>query len=225
MPKVASQQANAAKIIIAVILIFSLSYAILRYNILGDVPWKDLSFFVLNKSIALSAFILLSFNFSLRPLGNLGVKVPEGFINARRQLGMTAVVLVLIHVLMSFLIFNPANYVKFFEANGTITLYAGISMLGGILSFVVIWGYSLSFITYLRDDKRFTQVITSRNFLLLTMLLGMVHLFFMGFEGWLNPSGWHGGLPPISLLGFIFFMVSYIINVIGKEKTLPKTLK
>ena len=71
-------------------------------------------------------------------------------------------------------------------------------MLGGILSFVVLWGYNLSFQTHLRDEKTFIRFITSRKFLLFAMLLSAIHLFFMGFEGWLSPSGWHGGLPPIS---------------------------
>jgi len=165
----------------------------------------------------LSAFILLTCNFGFGPLKNLGVNVPGSWLNARKALGMSGFLLVLIHALMSFMLFSPAVYGKFFEQNGTLTLVAGLSMLGGILAFVVLWGYNLSFQTHLREDKAFIQFITSRKFLLVAMILGGVHLFFMGYTGWLNPSGWHGGLPPISLVAMVFFVTGYTVNVLGRK--------
>jgi DMSO/TMAO reductase YedYZ heme-binding membrane subunit len=198
-------------------MIFGLAYAILRYHIAGPVPWKDFPFFILNKGISLSAFILLTCNFSFGPLNNLGVRVPEGWLNARKAMGMTGFLLVLIHALMSFLLFRSSVYGKFFETDGTLTLLAGLSMLGGILAFVVLWAYNLSFQTFLREDRAYIRFITSRKFLLFALLLGAVHLFFMGYEGWLKPSGWHGGLPPISLVAFAFFAAGYVVNLFGRE--------
>jgi DMSO/TMAO reductase YedYZ heme-binding membrane subunit len=210
-------QKNSAGSIITIALIVGLGYAVLRYHLVGPVPWKDFPFFILNKGISLSAFILLTLNFGLGPLNNLGVKVSEGWLNARKALGMTGFLLVLIHVLMSFLLFNPSIYGKFFADNGTLTLLAGLSMLAGISAFVVLWGYNMSFQTFLREDKAFIQFITSRKFLLFALLLGAAHLFFMGYEGWLNPDSWHGGLPPISLVAFAIFAVGYVINLFGRE--------
>lgn len=211
------QTKNYAARLIAFTCIFSIGYAILRYHILGPVPWKDLSFFTLNKGIALSSFILLTFNFSFGPLNNLGLKMPEGLLNARRALGMTGFLLALIHALMSFMLFTPARYAQFFLEDGNLTLIAGLSMLGGVLAFVLLWGYNLSFQTHLREDKKFIQFITSRKFLLIAMLFSLFHLFFMGYKGWLAPSAWHGGLPPISLIGFVFFVLMYIINLLGRK--------
>jgi hypothetical protein len=208
---------NSAAFIITIAIIFGLAYAVLRYHVVGPVPWKDFPFFILNKGISLSAFILLTCNFGFGPLNNLGVKVPEGWLNARKALGMTGFLLALIHALMSFMLFSPSVYGKFFETDGTLTMLAGLSMLGGVLAFVVLWGYNLSFQTHLREDKAFIQFITSRTFLLWAMLLGAAHLFFMGYEGWLNPSGWHGGIPPVSLVAFAFFAVGYVINLFGRE--------
>ncbi len=208
---------NSASSIITIALIFGLAYAIVRYHIVGPIPWKDFPFFILNKGISLSAFVLLTLNFGLGPLNNLGAKVPEGWLNARKALGMTGFLLVLIHALMSFMLFSPSVYSKFFETDGTLTMLAGLSMLGGVLAFVVLWGYNMSFQTFLREDKAFIQFITSRTFLLWAMLLGAAHIFFMGYEGWLNPSGWHGGIPPVSLVAFAFFAVGYVINLFGRE--------
>jgi DMSO/TMAO reductase YedYZ heme-binding membrane subunit len=208
---------NSAGQIIAVTLLFGLAYAVVRYHVAGPVPWKDFPFFILNKAISLSAFILLTFNFAFGPLNNLGVSVPVGWLNARKALGMTGFLLVLIHALMSFMLFTPAVYAQFFETDGTLTLLAGISMLGGVLAFVVLWAYNLSFQTHLREDQAFIRFITSRKFLLVALVLGGVHLFFMGYRGWLNPSGWHGGIPPVSLVAFTFFVAGYIVNVLGRR--------
>ncbi len=208
---------NSAGRIIALALVFSISYAVIRYHIVGSVPWKDFPFFILNKGISLAAFILITCNFGFGPLNNLGVKVPEGWLNARKALGMTGFLLVLIHALMSFMLFNSSVYEKFFEADGTLTLLAGLSMLGGVLAFVVLWAYNLSFQTHLREDKSFIQFITSRKFLLWAMVLGAVHLVFMGYQGWMTPSGWHGGIPPISLVAITFFVVGYTVNVLGRK--------
>lgn len=208
---------NSAGPIILVVMIFGLAFAVVRYHVAGPVPWKDFPFFILNKGLSLSAFILLTFNFSFGPLHSLGVKVPQRWLNARKALGMTCFLLVLIHALMSFMLFSPSVYAKFFQADGTLTLLAGLSMLGGVLAFVVLWAYNLSFQTHLREDQVFIEFITSRKFLLVAMILGGAHLFFMGYEGWLNPSGWHGGIPPVSLVAFAFFVVAYVVNLLGRE--------
>jgi hypothetical protein len=208
---------NSAGPLIAIVMIFGLAYAVLRYHIVGPVPWTDFPFFILNKGISLSAFILLAFNFGLGPMNNLGLRIPEGWLNARKAMGMTGFLLVLIHALMSFMLFSPSVYAKFFLDNGSLTLLAGLSMLSGILGFVVLWGYNMSFQTFLREDKAFIQFITSRKFMLFALLLGAAHLFFMGYEGWLKPAGWHGGLPPVSLVAFVFFAVCYVMNLFGRK--------
>jgi hypothetical protein len=81
-----------------------------------------------------------------------------------------------------------------------------------------ISGYNLSFKTTMRDDKAFMAFITSRKSMLWALLLGAAHLFFMGYSGWLNPGGWHGGLPPISLVAFVVFLIGYVINLMGRRQ-------
>ena len=217
MNQQSDEQENLAGTIILVTLLLAVGYSILRYHIVGPVPWKDFPFFILNKGLCLGAFVLLSMNFALGPLNNLGVSVPAGWLNARKALGMTGFLLVLVHVLMSFLLFNSSVYSKFFRDDGTMTLLAGLSMLAGVLAFVVLWGYNMTFQTFLREDKAFIRFITSRGFMLFALLLGAAHLFFMGYEGWLEPSDWHGGLPPISLVAFTIFAIGYVINMFGRE--------
>jgi len=168
---VTTEQKNSAALIISITIGLAIGYAILRYHIVGSVPWKDFPFYILNKGISLSAFVL----------------------------------------------FTPAVYGNFFEADNTLTLFGGLSMLEGVLAFVVLWAYNMTFQTHLREDKAFVEFITSRRFLLFALLLGAFHLIFMGYQGWLDPDGWHGGLPPISLVAFVIFAAGYVINLFGRE--------
>ena len=208
---------NSAGKIIAITMLFSLAYVVTRYHIFGGVPWKDFPFYILNKALALGGFILITYNFSFGPLKNFGIKVPDSWLNARNILSMTGFLLVLIHALMSFILFRPEIYGKFFEKDGTLTLMAGISILGGILSFVILWMMNLTFQSYMREDKAFVDFITSRTFLLWAFTLGGVHLFFMGYSGWLHPSLWHAGIPPVSLVAMLFFIVGYTVNILGRK--------
>ena len=212
-----SNNRNAAAAIITVTMSLSVVYAVLRYHLVGEVPWKDFPFFVLNKGLCLGAIILISLNFALGPAKNLGLPVPSAWLNARKALGMSGFLFVLMHVLMSFMLFSPAVFGKFFEQNGSLTGVAGISMLAGVLGFVVLWGYNLSFQTFLREDTAFIGFITSRKFLIWALLLGGVHLLFMGYSSWIEPTSWNGGLPPISLLAFVFFLVGYLLNLFGRN--------
>ena len=113
-------QKNSAASIITIVMVFGLAYAITRYHLVGPVPWKDFPMFILNKAISLSAFIMLTCNFGFGPLNNLGVKIPEGWLNARKALGMTGFLLVLVHALVSFLLFSPSVYSQFFLVDGSI---------------------------------------------------------------------------------------------------------
>jgi hypothetical protein len=212
-----SNNRNAAAAIITVTMSLSVAYAVLRYHLVGEVPWKDFPFFILNKGLCLGAIILISLNFALGPAKNLGLPVPSTWLKARKALGMSAFLFVLMHVLMSFMLFSPAVFGKFFEQNGTLTGVAGISMLAGVMGFVVLWGYNLSFQTFLREDTAFIGFITSRKFLIWALMLGGIHLLFMGYAGWIEPASWNGGLPPISLIAFVFFLVGYLLNLFGRN--------
>jgi len=208
---------SGAGLIIGVTLLLSIGYAVLRYHIAGPVPWNDFPLFIFNKGLCLAGFILLTLNFSLGPLKNLGVPVSDGWLNSRKALGMAGFLLVLLHAFMSFLLFSPAIYGKFFDTDGSLSLLGGWSMLFGILGFVFLWGYNMSFQTFLREDAAFIQFLTSRKTLMVALTLGGLHLFFMGYEGWLKPAGWHGNLPPISLVAFVFFAVGYLANLLGRK--------
>ena len=203
--------------IIIITTVLSVSYAVLRYNIFGEVPWKDLPLFVLNKGLALSSLVLLTFNFSLSPLKNMGINISEKWLNSRKSTGIAGFLFAFIHIFMSISILNPKYYSVFFIDDETLSIQGGLSLLGGILSFVLLWVYNTSFSSSLREDKKIMALITSRRFLIYAFFFTGIHLFFIGYKGWGNFSGWQGGLPPISLISFTVFFIGFLINLIGRK--------
>ena len=216
MPGSAERQ-NYGLVIILCVILLSMVYTILRYLIFGNVSWTQFPAFILNKSFSLAGFIALTINFSLGPLQNLGLKIQSGWLNARLVLGLGGFILILTHVFLSFILLNPDNYPKFYLESGLFSFAAGVSLLGGILAFISLWIYNIHFQTFLKEDKSFREFITSRRVMLVSMLFTAIHLLFMGYKGWFLPQTWHGGLPPITLVSFVIFIIGYSINLIGRK--------
>ena len=182
-------------------------------------PWNEFSLHNLNKGISLSAFILITFGFSFRPLINLSIGLPEEWFTARKALGMSGFLMVLIHTLISFLLITPTTYPGFYAQSGALALVAGLGMVCGILSLVLLSAHNLSFHTFLREDRRFDRFITSQKFLQFALLLGAAHVLILDYGDWLSPGGWPGGWPPTSLLAFLIFILGSLFNLLGREWT------
>lgn len=208
---------RAIKIILFVFL-FSLVYAFLRYHIFEEVPYKDFALYVMNKCLALTAFGLLTITFTLGPAKSLGVDVPDPWLASRKEIGSVSFLVALAHVLCSMLTFGSGGYyAKFFAAEGGINAIGSWSMLLGVCSFVWLWGYYISFKTHQEGEEQFFKLITSKGSLTLAALLSAGHVTVMGFNGWLQPGNWAGGMPPITLVAFVVFFVGSIINLRGRR--------
>lgn len=208
---------KAVKILI-VFFLFSLTYAIARYHIFEGVPSKDFALYVMNKCLGLTAFMLFTFTFALGPARSIGFEVSDPWLATRKEIGIVSFALVLAHVLCSMLIFGSgAYYAKFFEVRGGLSAIGSWSMLLGVLSFVWLWLYNISFKTLQEGDERFLRFITSKASLILAGLLSAGHLSVMGFKGWTQPGNWAGGMPPITMVAFVVFLGGFTINLIARR--------
>jgi len=208
---------KALQIILGVFLL-SLAYAVLRYHVFEAVPYKDFALFVLNKSLGLSAFVLLTLNFVLGPARTLGADVPDTWLQARKEIGVVGFMLVLAHVLCAMLLFGSgAYYGKFFVADGTLSTVGSWSMLFGVAAFVWLWLYNISFKTMQPGDDALRTLVGSKASVIVAGLLAGGHVIVMGYKSWLQPDGWAGGMPPITLVAFAIFVIGLAINVRGRR--------
>ncbi len=204
--------------IIAVVFLFSLAYGIFRYHVFEGVPLKDFALFVFNKVVSLAGFILLAINFALGPARKIGVDVPDDWLDSRKEIGTVAFVMILAHVFFAVLLFGSgAYYGKFFATDGSLSMVGSWSMLLGVLAFIWLWLYNISFKTRQEGDAAFLALITSFGSLRLAGLLAAGHLLIMGFKGWLTPGQWAGGMPPITMVAIAAYLICLFFNLKGRR--------
>ena len=117
-----------------------------------------------------------------------------------------------IHAFCSFILLNPAYYSKFFAMGGRLNVVGEMSMTFGVLALFLLLGPAITTLPMMA--KALGGVRWKRNQRLGYVTLGLVaiHLVVMGWSGWMSPSGWHGGMPPISLLAFIIAVIPVFIK-------------
>ena len=86
-------------------LLSSLGYAILRYNIVRNVPVESIPLYISNKAIALSTVILIGLSFLLGPLARFWPKQFVPHLYLRKSLGLTGFTLAALHAIVSLLLF------------------------------------------------------------------------------------------------------------------------
>ena len=196
----------------------SLAYAVVRYHVFESVPYSDFPLYVLNKTFALSAITLLALTFGLGPAKALGADVPDEVLKSRKETGIASFVLALAHMLCALLLFGTGGYYgKFFGPEGSLNAVGSWSMLFGVLTFVWLWLYNISFKVHQEGDRAFQQLVTSRGSLLVGALLAAGHVGVMGYRAWFQPGTWSGGMPPITLVAFAALLLALITNIRGRR--------
>lgn len=189
---------------IIIVLLLTSAYSIIRYNVFGNIPWNQLPLFILNKVLSFSGLILLTLN----PLNKLFPKL----INSKQTFLNTGFVFIFIHILLSLILMSPVNFSKLFSESGLFTTFGGISLASGAIAFTF-----LLICIFFRDYKYFEIIFNTRGITAISTLLPLLHMFFLGYSGWITPQKWQGGMPPITLLSFAFYSIGYLILFIKKK--------
>lgn len=166
-------------------------YSVLRYNIFGNVPLIDIPSFIFNKSISFTIIAMLPIVYYSNKNGQRDNN--GGLINALKAF-------VLIHVLLSVSLLSQSYYSKLFWDN-KLTLSGNFAILSGILAFV--------YAVYLKKTGDY-----------IFYFLLSVHLFSLGYKGWVEPEKWNGMMPPITLICFLIVLVLIFLKL--KNKTAPQ---
>jgi DMSO/TMAO reductase YedYZ heme-binding membrane subunit len=199
----------------ATVLLAALAYAVLRYNVIKGTPFTHLPLLISNKAIALASVALIAAAYALGPLSRWWPRIFERCRPLRKQLGLLGFGLAAVHGIASLLLFSPANYPKFFAADGSLNLTGELSMLFGVLGFFVfaiVAITSLPGMENVMSPKRW-RLVQRLGYPALLLVLG--HVLVMGLEGWLKPAGWPGGLLPISLVAFIIGALALLFRAVA----------
>ena len=168
----------------------SAMYATLRYNVFKGVPWGDWPTYVLNKTLALSALLLLLAEV-LRCRRSRPGDGGAGFMGA---IGLFA----LMHAGLSLALLRPEYFASFFEA-GKLTAAAGTATLVGVAAMA--------------------GLVTRRAQPGWLALAVGVHAMFPGYAGWFTPEKWPGHLPPITLISFVVALAAFGLAYAPQRRT------
>ena len=216
-----TQEADSSRLVQAhtirwFLLLFGLplSYAVLRYHLFGGVEWSHFPLFISNKAVSLAAVFFIGMSYLVGKV----VRVYEDDFPKRLILikfcGLMGFSLALIHVASSLLLFSPVHYPKFFLETGRMTLTGELSMIFGVLSLWCLSVTALTSLPFMYDAIGADRWQRGQRLGYASLLLAAGHVFVMGVSGWLTPAGWHGGLPPISLVAFIAAAVPVLVKML-----------
>ena len=189
------------------------SYSILRYNVFKGVPADQIPLYIFNKAISLTSVLLIGLSFLLGPLARFWGKI-EPKLYMRKYLGVFGFGLASIHGVISSLIFNSAYYPKFFAESGKLNLTGEMSMLFGILSIFVFSAVAVTSLPSVESLMHPKQWKFVQRLGYIALILTLLHVAVMGWEGWLNTATWPGGLLPISLLASLIIILVLVMRII-----------
>ena len=141
----------------------------------------------------------------------------------RPALQALAVMLALaaIHATMALLLFSPDYYQKFFDGAGRMNLTGELSMAFGVLS---LWCLAITAITslpFMYEAIGADRWQRGQRMGYFSLLLAAGHILVMGLSGWLQPAGWPGSLPPISLVAFIAAVIPVLVKLLWTVTAKP----
>jgi hypothetical protein len=202
------------KVTLNVVLIFlcALIYAILRYNVFKGILWIHLPLYIFNKTFALTGIILLSF------AAIIGKRKKDQLSDTRsKQYGWMGFQFILIHVLCSFVLLNENYFGKFYD-QGKLNLIGELSMLFGIIAFIVLIIHNYRDLISNVNPEEYILPIKNNSLRIMSRIFVAVHLITMGLEGWITPATWPGYLLPISLISFLILSIGFFYGLTANEE-------
>ncbi len=191
---------------------FSLAYAVIRYHLAGDVPWRHFPLFILNKATSLAAVILVASSYLIGKVIRWHDHDKALRLVVIKFCGLMGFFLAAVHAFFSLALLSPANYGKYFDEVGRLNLQGEIAMSVGVLALFCLLGPAVTTLPMM--PKAIGGVRWKRNQRLgyVALAFVVVHLVFLGVKGWLAPGDWQRGIPPISLVAVVAALVPLLVK-------------
>jgi DMSO/TMAO reductase YedYZ heme-binding membrane subunit len=191
---------------------FSLLYAIVRYHIAGDVPWRHFPLFILNKATSLAAVFFIGASYLIGKVIRWHDHDRALRLVVIKFCGLMGFFLAGVHTLFSLSLLSPAYYGKYFDEVGRFNLEGEIAISVGVLAVFLLLGPAVTTLPMM--PKAIGGVRWKRNQRLgyVALALVVVHLVALGLKGWMVPVNWHGGIPPVSLVAVLVALVPLVVK-------------
>ena len=190
----------------------SLAYAVVRYHFAGDVAWSHFPLFILNKATSLAAVIFVACSYLVGKIIRWHDDDKALRLVVIKFCGLMGFFLAAVHALFSLGLLSPAYYAKYFDAGGRLNLQGETALSVGVIALFLLMAPAITTLPMMPKAIGGQRWKRSQRAGYVALALVVVHLVVLGWKGWLAPSGWHGGLPPISLVAVVAALVPLLVK-------------
>jgi DMSO/TMAO reductase YedYZ heme-binding membrane subunit len=191
---------------------FSLAYAVVRYHLAGDVPWRNLPLFILNKATSLAAVIFVACSYLIGKILHWHDDDHALRLVVIKFCGLMGFFLAAAHALFSLALLSPAYYGKYFGENGQLNLQGVLAIAVGVVALFFLLSPAVTTLPHMAKAIGGIRWKRTQRAGYVALALVVIHLVVLGYKGWLAPSGWNGGMPPISLVAVLAALVPLIVR-------------
>ncbi len=190
----------------------SLAYAIIRYHLAGDVSWAHFPLFILNKATSLAAVLFVASSYLVGKVFHWHDHDRALRLVVIKFCGLTGFFLAGIHALLSLALLGPAYYGKYFVPDGRLNLEGEIALAVGVIALFLLLAPAITTLPMMPKAIGGRRWKRSQRTGYIALLFVVAHLVALGWRGWLAPSGWNGGMPPISLVAVTAALVPLLVK-------------
>ena len=190
----------------------SLAYAVIRYHFAGDVPWRHFPLFILNKATSLAAVIFVACSYLIGKIIHWYDHDKALRLVVIKFCGLIGFFLAAAHACFSFCLLSPAYYGKYFDEGGRLNLQGEIVMAVGVLALFFLLSPVVTTLPMMPKAIGGWRWRRSQRAGYVALALVVVHLVALGLGGWLAPKGWHGGIPPVSLVAVVVALTPLLVR-------------
>ncbi len=190
----------------------ALVYAIVRNHLAGDVAWSHFPLFILNKATSLAAVVFVACSYLIGKIIRWHDHDKALRLVVIKFCGLMGFFLAGIHALFSVSLLTPAYYAKYFDPDGRLNLQGELALSVGVVALFLLMSPAITTLPMMPKALGGKRWKRSQRLGYLALILVVVHLVALGLEGWLAPSGWNGGLPPISLVAVLAALVPLLVK-------------
>ena len=197
---------------LAAVLGVALAYAVVRYHIASGVAWSHFPLFIMNKSVALAATVLVACSYLIGRVVRRYDDEPGRKLVVIKFCGLIGFSFAALHAIASLCLLTPAYFDKYFSEDGRLNLEGELGLVFGL---VALWALSLPAITTLpMMPKALGSVRWKRSQRMGYVCLSLVaaHVVVLGLRGWLSPQAWPWMLPPISLVAAVAAVAPVVVR-------------
>lgn len=187
-------------------------YAILRYHIAGDVAWRHFPLFIFNKATSLAAVVFVACSYLVGKIIHWHDADKILRLVVIKFCGLMGFFLAGIHAFFSVSLLTPAYYAKYFDADGRLNLQGELAVAVGVIALFFLMSPAITTLPMMPKALGGQRWKRTQRMGYLAMFLVIVHLVVLGLQGWLAPSGWNGGLPPISLVAVLAVLIPLLVK-------------